>query len=86
VLGLIQEVRAALHTRKQRSAKAATAFDVTSHLTELETLRGRQAVTATIKVVQLLIFVRCQKVQEASGKEARGEFRDDGKSPNAKKI
>ena len=68
MLGQIQEVRADLHTRKQRSAKAATAFDVTSHLTELETLRGRQ------------------KVQEASGKEAQGEFRDDGKSPNAKKI
>ena len=32
VLGQIQEVRAALHTRKQRSAKAAKAFDVTSHL------------------------------------------------------
>ena len=68
VLGQLQEVRAGLHTLKQRSVKAATAFEVVQNATseiliELETLRGRQAVAATIQVVQLLLFLAYLVVQ-----------------------
>ena len=68
VLGQLQEVRAELHTRKQRSVKAARAFDGVQNATceilfELDTLRGRQAVAATIQVVQLLLFLAYLVVQ-----------------------
>ena len=61
-------MRAELHTRKQRSFRAATAFEVVQNatseiLSELETLRGRQAVAATIQVVQLLLFLTYLVVQ-----------------------
>ena len=61
-------MRAELHTRKQRSFRAATAFEVVQNatseiLSELETLRGRQAVAATIQVVQLLLFLAYLVVQ-----------------------
>ena len=68
VLGQLKEVRAELHTLKQRSVRAATAFEVVQNATseiliELETLRGRQAVAATIQVVQLLLFLAYLMVQ-----------------------
>ena len=68
VLGQLKEVRAELHTRKQRSVRAATAFEVVQNATseiliELETLRGRQAVAAAIQVVQLLLFLAYLVVQ-----------------------
>ena len=61
-------MRAELHTCKQRSVRAATAFQVVQNATseiliELETLRGRQAVAATIQVVQLLLFLAYLVVQ-----------------------
>ena len=68
VLGQLQEVRAELHTRKQGSVRAATAFEVVQNATsqilfDLKTLKGRQAVAATTQIVQLLLFLAYLVVQ-----------------------
>ena len=68
VLGQLQEVRGGLHNRPQRSTKAATALEAVQNATsqilvELDTLRGRQALAATIQVFQLLLFLAYLVVQ-----------------------
>ena len=62
VLGQLQEVRGGIHNRPPRSTKAATALEAVQNATsqilvELDTLRGRQALAATIQVFQLLLFL-----------------------------
>ena len=68
MLGQLQEVRGGLHNCPQRSTKAATALEAVQNTTsqilvELDTLRGRQALAATIQVFQLLLFLAYLVVQ-----------------------
>ena len=62
MLGQLQEVRGGLHNRPQRSTKAATALEAVQNVTsqilvEVDTLRVRQALAASIQVFQLLLFL-----------------------------
>ena len=67
-MGQLQEVRGGLHNRPPRLTKAATALKAVQNATsqilvELDTLRGRQALAATIQVIQLLLFLAYLVVQ-----------------------
>ena len=68
VLGQLQEVREALHTRKDRSVKAGTVCEVVQNATsaileELQTLRNWQAVAAALSTLQLVLFLTYLVVQ-----------------------
>ena len=61
-------MRAALHSRNQRSVKAATVFDVVQNATsaileELQIVRSQQALAASLSAFQLVLFLTYLVVQ-----------------------
>ena len=68
MLGQLQEVREALHTRQERSVRAGTVCELVhnasrSILEELHIVRNQQAVLAALSAFQLFLFLTYLVVQ-----------------------